>query len=294
MKNNKYKIATSGHIGMQSITSGISITLVLLLLGMIAFFILSAKNLSVYVRENIGFSVAFTDSATDGEVLAYWQQLKKAPYVKSSTYISRGQALKEASEALGTNPTDFVGYNPYTPVIEVRLKSAYANSDSIDVIERQIKRRPDIEDISYQKDLVNSINTNIRNISLILLALAVLLTVISFVLINNTIRLSIYSKRFIIYTMKLVGASWGFIRRPFILRNLWVGIIAALVANILIVSGTYWLLSYEPELVGIVTPEILVIVGCMVFFFGIFITMVCVYFSLNKYLRMKANALYNI
>ena len=284
----------SGHVGMQSVTSGISITLVLILLGLIAFIVLSAKNLSVYVRENIGFSIAFTDSTTDADAMAYWQQLKKAPYVKSANYISRQQALKEANETLGTNPTDFLGYNPYTPTIEVKLKSAYANSDSIDVIEKQIKHRPDIEDISYQKDLVNSINSNIRNISLVLLGLAVLLTIISFVLINNTIRLSIYSKRFIIYTMKLVGANWDFIRKPFILRNLWIGIVAAVVANGALFGGIYWLVNYEQELLNIITPEILIIVGCIVTFFGIFITVACAFFSLNKYLRMKADALYNM
>ena len=284
----------SGHIGMQSVTSGISITLVLILLGLITFIVLSAKNLSVYVRENIGFSIAFTDSTTDADAVAYWHQLQKAPYVKSADYISRQQALKEANETLGTNSTDFLGYNPYTPTIEVKLKSTYANSDSINVIEQQIKHRPDIEDISYQKDLVNSINSNIRDISLILLGLAALLTIISFVLINNTIRLSIYSKRFIIYTMKLVGANWGFIRKPFILRNLCIGIIAAIASNALLLGGIYWLTTYEPELLNSINPFTLVAVGCIVTFFGIFITVACAFFSLNKYLRMKADALYNM
>jgi cell division transport system permease protein len=294
MKKNKYKISASGHVGMQSITSSISIMLVLLLLGLVALFVLSAKNLSVFVRENMEFSIVFNDSASQADVLTYWKQINKQPYVKSATYISKAQALKEQTEAMGSDPTDFLGYNPFTPIIEVRLKSAYANSDSIAKIKQQIKNRTDIEDISYQKDLIDSVNSNIRNISLVLLALAVLLTMISFVLINNTIRLSIYSKRFIIHTMKLVGASWGFIRKPFLVHNIWMGIISAVVADALLGGGVFWLISYEPEVISIITPEVMLIVSVVVLFFGIFIPFICAYFSLNRFLRMKANSLYNV
>ena len=137
-------------------------------------------------------------------------------------------------------------------------------------------------------------NENIKNISLVLLALAVVLTFISFALINNTIRLAIYSKRFLIHTMKLVGASWAFIRKPFLLRNIWSGILAAIIADSILMGTAYWLVSYEPELIRVITPNVMVLVALSVLVFGVLITFFCAYLSINKYLRMKAGSLYYI
>ena len=207
---NKYK---SGSIfDMQFITSSISTTLVLLLLGLVVFFVLTAHNLSVYVRENISFSILISDDMKEADILKLQKKLNGESFVKESEYISKKQALKEQTEAMGTDPKEFLGYNPFTASIEIKLHSEYANSDSIAKIEKKIKRNTNIQDVLYRKELIDAVNDNIRNISLVLLALAVVLTFISFALINNTIRLAIYSKRFLIHTMKLVGASWGFIR----------------------------------------------------------------------------------
>lgn len=279
---------------MQFVTSCISTTLVLLLLGLVVFFVLAARNLSVYVRENINFSIVISDDMKERDILRLQKSLNGEPFVKSTEYISKKQALEEQTEAMGTDPQEFLGYNPFSASIEVKLKSDYANADSIAKIEKQIRRNTDIQDVLYQKDLVDAVNDNIRKISLLLLGLAVILALISFALINNTIRLAVYSKRFLIHTMKLVGASWGFIRRPFLRRNFWIGVLSAALADGLLWATATWLVEREPELVKVITPEVMLLVSVAVLVFGVLITWLCALLSVNKYLRMKAGALYHI
>lgn len=293
MKSKSRNNAVS-YFDMQFITSSISTTLVLLLLGLVVFFVLAANNLSVYVRENINFSVLISDDMKETDILKLQKRLNNEPFVKETEYISKKQALKEQTEAMGTDPQEFLGYNPFTASIEIKLHTDYANSDSIAKIEKLIKRNTNIQDVLYQKDLIDAVNENIRNISLVLLALAVMLTFISFALINNTIRLAIYSKRFLIHTMKLVGASWGFIRRPFLKRNIWSGVLAAFIADTILMGAAYWLVSYEPELIRVITPEVMLLVSGAVLVFGVVITFLCAYLSINKYLRMKASTLYYV
>ena len=293
MKSKSRNNAVS-YFDMQFITSSISTTLVLLLLGLVVFFVLAANNLSVYVRENINFSVLISDDMKETDILKLQKRLNNEPFVKETEYISKKQALKEQTEAMGTDPQEFLGYNPFTASIEIKLHSDYANSDSIAKIEKLIKRNTNIQDVLYQKDLIDAVNENIRNFSLVLLALAVMLTFISFALINNTIRLAIYSKRFLIHTMKLVGASWGFIRRPFLKRNIWSGVLAAFIADTILMGAAYWLVSYEPELIRVITPEVMLLVSGAVLVFGVVITFLCAYLSINKYLRMKASTLYYV
>ncbi len=290
----KAKKNSVSFFNMQFITSSISTTLVLLLLGLVVFFVLAAHNLSVYVRENISFSVLLSDDMKESDILKLQKRLDKEAFVKQTEYISKKQALREQTEAMGTDPQEFLGYNPFTASIEIKLHSEYANSDSIAKIEKLIKKNTDIQEVLYQKELVDAVNDNIRNISLLLLGLAVVLTFISFALINNTIRLTIYSKRFLIHTMKLVGASWSFIRRPFLLRNFWIGVLAAFVANGILWGAAGWLVSYEPDLVRVITPGIMLLVSVAVLAFGVLITCLCALLSINKYLRMKANTLYYI
>ena len=284
----------NSFFNMQFITSSISTTLVLLLLGMVVFFVLSANNLSNYVRENIGFTVLVSDDMKEPEALKFQKILNEKTYVKESAYISKEQALREQTEAMGTDPAEFLGYNPFTASIEIKLNAEYANSDSIAWIEKEILANKKVMEVSYPQDLLDSINQNLQKVSLFLLGLAALLTLISFALINNTIRLAIYSKRFLIHTMKLVGASWGFIRRPFLLRNMWIGILAGLLADAVLIALASMLVKYEPELVEIVTPQTMLIVMASVFVFGLAITSLCAYISINKYLRMKASTLYYI
>lgn len=290
----KGKNNSVSYFDMQFITSSISTTLVLLLLGLVVFFVLAAHNLSVYVKENISFSVLVSDDMKEGDILKLQKRLDKEAFVKQTEYISKKQALREQTEAMGTDPQEFLGYNPFTASIEIKLHSDYANSDSIAKIEKLIKKNTNIQEVLYQKDLIDAVNDNIRNISLMLLGLAVILTFISFALINNTIRLAIYSKRFLIHTMKLVGARRAFIRRPFLRRNFWIGVLAAFIADSILWGAAYWPVSYEPELVKVITPEVMVLVSGAVLVFGVLITWLCALLSINKYLRMKASTLYYI
>lgn len=288
------KSSVSGF-DMQFVTSCISTTMVLLLLGLVVFFVLSARNLSVYVKENINFSILIDDDMKERDILKLQKKLDKEPFVKESEYISKKQALREHAEAMGTDPQEFLGYNPFTASIEVRLHSDYANPDSIAKIEKLFKKSStNIKDVLYQKDEINYVHENIRRISIMLLGLAAILTFISFSLINNTIRLTVYSKRFLIHTMKLVGASWGFIRRPFLRRNFWIGVLSALVADGMLWGVARWLISIQPELIRVVTPDVMLLVSVAVLAFGVVITWLCALLSVNKYLRMKATTLYYI
>lgn len=290
----KIKHNSVSYFDMQFVTSSISTTLVLLLLGLVVFFVLGAHNLSVYVKENINFSILISDDMKESDILKLQKKLDKEPFVKATEYISKKQALREQTEAMGTVPQEFLGYNPFTASIEVKLHSDYANSDSIVKIEKKIKKNTNIQEVLYQKDLIDAVNDNIRNISLMLLGLAVILTFISFALINNTIRLTIYSKRFLIHTMKLVGASWSFIRRPFLRRNFWIGVLSAVIADAVLWGAAYWLVSYEPELIRVITPDVMLLVSVSVLIFGVLITWLCALLSINKYLKMKAGTLYYI
>ncbi len=277
---------------MQFITAGISTTMVLFLLGLVVFFVLTANNLSVYIRENIAFSAILDDGIKETSIIKLQESLNKKDYVKQTVYISKDQALKEQIEAMGTDPSEFLGHNPFNASIEIRLNAGYTNPDSIKWIEKELMANKSILEISYPQNLLDSVNRNLQKISAFLLGLAVLLSLISFSLINNTIRLTIYSKRFLIHTMKLVGASWSFIRRPFITRNLWIGILSGAVANAILTASAYTAVKYEPELLAIVSPESIMIVALAVMVFGMIITTLCAYISINKYLRMKISELY--
>lgn len=277
---------------MQFITSSISIMLVLILLGLVVFLVLTANNLSTYVRENINFSIVLSDPIQPEQLKDFHRNLLKEPFVKEAEYISKEEALEEQAKALGTDPKDFLGYNPFSASIELKLNADYAVQDSLLKIEEYLEKNKYISEVIYQKDLLNAVNENITKITFALLVLSLVLTFISFALINNTIRLGIYSQRFLIHTMKLVGAGWGFIRAPFLRRNVWSGVIAALLANVILLGSAYLLVQYNPEMINIVTPEIMLIVAGSVLIFGLSITFICSFFSINRFLRMKESDLY--
>ena len=274
-------------IDIQFVTATISTSLVLLLLGVVVLVVLSAKSLSDHVRENLELSLLLNDDVSEKEVNRIVDYVKVQEYTKEVQYISKEDILAEQTASMGLDPTEFLGYNPYTASIEVKLKAEYANTDSIIPIKSRLIRYTQIREISYPSELMDKI-------SILLLALALALSMISFALINNTIKLTIYSQRFLLHTMKLVGASWAFIRRPFLTRNLGIGITSGVLANALIAGGIYLLLSYEPQMSYLVTWPTLSIVGGSVMLFGILITLMCAYFSINRFLKMKAGDLYYI
>lgn len=280
--------------GMQVVTLCISTTMVLILLGLVAFSVLTAQNLSNYVKENLTVTVMLGDTVSANDAHRLCRDLYHRPYARNIDYVSKEQALKEQTEAMGSDPSEFLGMNPFVATLELQLKSDYANRDSLRWIAKELTANPKVTDVAYQEDLMDKVNHNLQKVSIVLLVLAALLTFISYSLISNAVRLGVYSRRFLIHTMKLVGASWGFIRRPFMRDGLIVGIVAALLAC-LVLGGAFWTLyRYEPNLTTVITWQILAITAASVFLFGLVITSLCSYISVNRFLKMRARDLYKI
>ena len=290
----KRKKDAGNRRGVQLVTLCISTAMVLVLLGLVVFSVQISRNLSQWVKENLTVTVMLSDDVSVNGAKLLCRDLYHRPYSRNIDYISKEQALKEQSEAMGSDPSEFLGVNPFPATLELQLHSDYANRDSLKWIARELQKNPKITDVAYQVDLMDSVNRNLTKVNLVLLALAVLLTFVSFSLINNTVRLSVYSRRFIIHTMKLVGASWGFIRKPFMKQALLVGVIAALIAIAVLGGCVYALYYYEPNIISIITWRELTITGVAVLLFGIIITAACSYISVNKFLRMSAGELYKI
>ena len=290
----KRKKDAGNRRGVQLVTLCISTAMVLVLLGLVVFSVQTSRNLSQWVKENLTVTVMLSDDVSVNGAKLLCRDLYHRPYSRNIDYISKEQALKEQSEAMGSDPSEFLGVNPFPATLELQLHSDYANRDSLKWIARELQKNPKITDVAYQVDLMDSVNRNLTKVNLVLLALAVLLTFVSFSLINNTIRLSVYSRRFIIHTMKLVGASWGFIRKPFMKQALLVGVIAALIAIAVLGGCMYALYYYEPNIISIITWRELTITAVAVLLFGIIITAACSYISVNKFLRMSAGELYKI
>lgn len=292
MKRRREK--TGRRQGVQLVTLCISTAMVLVLLGLVVFSVQTSRNLSQWVKENLTVTVVLNDEVSVGEAKQFQQDLIHRPFSKEVHYVSREQALKEQTEAMGSDPSEFLGMNPFPATLELQLHSDYANADSLVWISEELRKSSKVTDVAYQVDLMDSVNRNLAKVNILLLVLAVLLTFISFSLINNTVRLSVYSRRFLIHTMKLVGASWGFIRRPFMKQGMLVGILAALIAIAVLGGGIYALYYYEPNILMIITWRELVITALAVLVFGLVITLTCSNISVNRFLRMPPGELYKI
>jgi cell division transport system permease protein len=262
------------------------------MLGLLALTVFHARKLSDYVRENIGFRIYLKEDAPAEDIILLQKRLDASNFVKSSEYISPEEAARELSTELGEDFIDFLGYNPLPPSIDLRVKAGYANVDSLQVLENRLMKEVIVKEVFYQKSLVEMINRNIRRISFALLGFSGLLLLIAMALINNTIRLSVYSKRFIIRTMKLVGATRGFIARPFIVRGILQGLYSAIIAIILLSTILYFLMQQIPELVSLYDLYLYLAVFGLVIITGMFLTWVSTFFAVRKYLRMKEDDLY--
>ncbi|MDD2474927.1 MAG: permease-like cell division protein FtsX [Dysgonamonadaceae bacterium] len=276
------------------ITSIVSVTLVLLLMGLTVMTFFLGRGISSFVKENMSFNVMLTEDVSDSEINNLRKRLDAMPFVKSSLFISKEQAKEQLIEDLGEDPEELLGYNPATDCIEIYLHSNYANSDSLTFVSKQIKAQTNVDDLLYRQEALDLVNNNLTKISTILLVLSLILLFISFTLIRNTIRLSIYSKRFIINTMRLVGATNGFIRRPFIRRNIVDGIFSGLLANILIMGLLYYLGEQYADLRSILQTNDLIYVFASVIVLGIVISYLSTVFAVNHYLRMKTTHLYYV
>ncbi len=279
---------------MQLVTLCISTSMVLVLLGLVVLSVLTSRNLSVWVKENLTVTVMLSDDASVNDAKRLCKALYHRPYSRNIDYVSKEQALKEQSAAMGSDPSEFLGANPFVATLELQLKSDYANRDSLKWIVKELKKQPIVTDVAYQADLMDEVNRNLTNINFVLLFLALLLTFVSFALINNTVRLSVYSRRFLIHAEKLVGASWGFIRKPFLNQALLVGILAAILAIGVLGLIVYGIYYYEPAILAVITWKEMVITGSAVMLFGIIITAVCSWISVGHFLRMTAGDLYKI
>ena len=290
MKKRKKK--TGSRRGVQWVTLCISTAMVLVLLGIIVFSVQTSRNLSAWVKENLTVTVMLGDDVSVNEAKRLCRDLYHRPYARNIDYVSKEQALKEQTEAMGSDPSEFLGANPFVATLELQLKSDYANRDSLMWIIYELQKNPKVTDVAYQEDLMDNVNKNLGRMNMVLLCLAILLTFVSFSLINNTVRLSVFSRRFLIHTMKLVGASWGFIRRPFIRQAIVVGIVAALLAIVVLGAGVYALYTFEPNILNIITWRELTITAVAVLLFGLIITLLCTWISVNRFLKMTAGELY--
>lgn len=289
-KQNKHKLRFSN----MRITSTLSITLVLFVIGVLAFTFVLANKISVQTRENVSVTLVLNDSVNTTEKERLEKYLSIAPYVKSFQYISKEKALDEYINDLGEDPSTFLGYNPLLASYELKMRAVYANNDSLNNISQRLQTFNSIYEVVYQKDILQLLNQNIHRISIIFTCIVAVLLFIAIVLMNNTIRLSIYSKRFLINTMKLVGAKPGFIRRPFIWQAINTGIIASIFAFGSLVGTIYYLQKdYNLFHEFLSTEYLLPIAGCILVF-GILITWISALFAVNKYIRTTTDKLYYI
>ena len=264
----------------------------LFMLGLIGIIVLSSKRLSNYVKENISFSVFLKDNVKDADILRLQKNLDAAPYVKSTLFITKDMAAGQLKKDLGEEFTEYLEYNPLPQAIEVKYYAEYANPDSIAVIERELKEFPQVSEVYYQKNLVSLINDNVNRISLIVLAFSILLLIVAVALINNTMRLSVYSKRFNIKTMQLVGATKDFIMLPFLKASVFQGIIAAIIAITLLSAVITVAESELDAIISLNDFTLIRILFGLIILLGVLITSLSSFFAVNRYLRLKSSDLY--
>tara|TARA_B100000900_G_scaffold197421_1_gene167099 strand:+ start:3360 stop:4238 length:879 start_codon:yes stop_codon:yes gene_type:complete len=285
-KHTKRKLRTS------SASTVISISLVLFMLGILGLVLINAQHLSNYVKENIGFTVMLNKDVKEVDVLQFQKTLDASKWVKSSQYVSQEEAASILQQDLGEDFISFLGFNPLSSSIDIHLHAAHTTSEQMSSIERKLKEHALVKDVVFQKDLVDAVNQNVQKISLILLGFCALLFIIAIALINNTIRLSVYSKRFLIRSMKLVGATHGFIRKPFLYNGLTKGIFGALISILLLMTTLLGIQKEIPELLELQDlPTIGVIMGAMIVI-GILMSLLATNMAVGKYLRMNKDDLY--
>ncbi len=270
----------------------VSITLVLFLVGMMALLVLNARRLSDYVRENVGFTLVLNDNVREVEVLNLQKNLSATKFVKSTKYVDKEEAADELTRDLGEDFVGFLGFNPLFSSIDVKLHADWMQTDSLNILEKKFLKYPQVKEVYYQRDLVKVINDNVQRLSILLLVFSGLLLFIFITLINNTIRISIYSQRFVINTMKLVGATRSFIRQPFIVKSVSYGLAAGVIAD----AGIFLLIwSYRNEFKDLISLEqsgTITLAFVLVLIFGVLISWLSTYLAVNKFLRMKFEDLF--
>jgi cell division transport system permease protein len=288
----KEKIKLRKSLFSSYFSTTLSISLVLFLFGLLGLLLINTKRLTDYVMENVGVTLILKENTREVDVLKLQKTLEATSFIKSTRFVDKETAAEELKMDLGEDFVDFLGYNPLLSSIEVRVHASHANPDSMAIMEAQFLKFPEIQEVYYQRNLVQQLNSNVKKLSLIILVLSVLMFTIFVALINNTIRLSIYSKRYLINSMQLVGATRSFIRFPFVAKSVLHGIYGAIIACF---SLLMIFLSYQSELKDLIDFQNSISLAFLVagiFFFGIFMTALSTYFAVNKFLRMKFDQLY--
>lgn len=277
---------------MQAFTNTISTTMVLILLGMVVLLMLTAHVIGNSVKENLVVTVVLQDDVTTEDAQKLQQKLCAKPYVNSIEYVSKEQALKEHVESMGIDPSEFLEANPFPISMELSMKADYSNNDSLLWIEKELEETKNVNEVTYQKDLVENLNHNLTRVSLILLGIAGLLVIVSLTLINSTVKLNVYNHRFVIHTMKLIGAKWGYIRRPFLMSSFWIGLTSAVLADGVLLGLVMWAARYDEAVLTYVTEQNMLITAGCVLAVGLLITVVCTYVSVTRLLYKRAEKLY--
>lgn len=275
------------------ITSTISVTLVLFILGLVGAINITFHGVDRHVKERMGFTVVLTDSVPSATVEAIKRECAAAPYISSYQYLSAEEVMAEETRNEGAELVELLGVNPYAPMLEVKVKEQYANLDSINRIASAWQNRPEVGEVTVNAEMIDNLNRNAGFLNTILIIIAGALLLISFVLINNTVRLTVYSRRFLIHTMKLVGATGAFIRRPFLLANMWQGIIAGILASGLLAAIMAWGESWQGGAVVTFLPwsSVGILCGAMVVV-GIIICTFAALLATNRYLRKNYDEMF--
>lgn len=286
------KSVSKGRLRSSYLTLIVSISLVLFLLGLLGMVLINARELSDYFKESLSFSVMLDEEAKEADIRMLQKDLAAKVYVKDSQYISKEQAAENLKEELGEDFISFMGYNPLLPSLDVFLLAEYTHPDSVLNIERYILEYPLVEEVYFQESFLHMLNENVRKVSFVLLIFSVLLLFISLTIINNTIRLSVYSKRFLINTMQLVGANRSFIRRPFLFRSIIHGIIAGLVSILLLMVILFFIEQEFYLLFSLQDMGLLLSLFGGIIVIGILINYLSTYFSVNRYMGISEDKLY--
>ena len=270
----------------------ISISLVLIVVGMLVFILLNARAVSDHVKRNIGFAVIVKDNTNEVEIKRVQKILDTQPYVYTSKYITKEQAAKSFKKEMGEDFERILGANPLLPSIEIKLNPAYANNDSLAMIEKGLARFDIIHEVYYQKSMIESINENIRRITIIFLIVGAVLVLISFTLIRNMIQLAVYSQRLLIKTMQLVGATPFFICKPFVYGSMWRGFFGALIANLVLLGAIFFVQENVGNVINIMRQDVILLMVGFVILSGVVLSFFSAWFSVRRYLRRDLNDLY--
>ena len=276
-----------------SVSVVISLSLVLFVIGLLSLLLINAQRVSNYLKENIGMTIMLNEGTNEIETAKFQKIIDGSYFVKNTTFVSKEEATVSLEKELGEDFVDFLGYSPLLASIDVKLYAEYANNDTLLVFKNEIMEYPCVSDVFYQENLIQKLNSNINRISFFLISFSILLFVIAFALINNTIRLSVYSKRFLIRTMRLVGANSSFIQKPFLIKSFYQGLYSSIFAVFMLMGSIHLVQNETASILNITDLKIIGLVFVLVFISGILLSWLSTYFSVRRFIKLKESELYN-